>query len=188
MPPNGSLAVMALCRELIQRYSSTLRSALLFAPEEGDGEAGDRGGEWLVKNSMIFSNSDEGLSASPASKTTTSTAWELSLLQRHFHPHVAAYARDTARGALPRHGRNAPYMLKSYDVSKGGFNPPVPSRTPKVDKEEMAPTSENDDGEDVVVRREVAATCWDSVPTIRARRLRGVLRAYYRRHASVVEL
>ena len=53
------------------------------------------------------------------------TAWELAARITH-HPYVSKFARETASGALPHPSRTAAIMLKRYDTSKGGFNPPIP--------------------------------------------------------------
>lgn len=64
----GCVAMMSSCRELMQRYPSTLKGRLLGAPEEG--VIGDDAG----------------------------TAWTLSLLRKHFHPTVGTFAADFAKG------------------------------------------------------------------------------------------
>tara|TARA_B100000242_G_scaffold287247_1_gene253800 strand:- start:16 stop:759 length:744 start_codon:yes stop_codon:yes gene_type:complete len=125
MPPNVCLATLATCRDLIQRYASTLKTSLLAPPEMAREELGvlTHANDALIVDTSS-SQGDDGQRFSRGCET----AWELALLGSHYHPYVSKFARETASGALPHPSRTAEIMLKRYDTSKGGFNPPISSK------------------------------------------------------------
>ena len=126
MPPNVCLATLATCRDLIQRYASTLKTSLLAPPEIAREELGvlTHANDALIVDTSSSAGGDDVQRFSRGCET----AWELALLGSHYHPYVSKFARETASGALPHPSRTAAIMLKRYDTSKGGFNPPIPGK------------------------------------------------------------
>jgi len=132
MPPNASLASLATCRDLIQRYGSTLKTSLLAPPEMAREELG----VMTHANDALLLGTNKNQVTNEEERFTrgSETAWELALLGSHYHPYVAKFAQETALGALPHPSRTAPIMLKRYDTSSGGFNPPVSGKPPVIHK------------------------------------------------------
>jgi hypothetical protein len=58
------------------------------------------------------------------------TAWPLTLLAQHFHPHVASTATAALRRSLLLPCDRADAVFRAYDPSSGVFNPPPPAPQP----------------------------------------------------------
>jgi len=86
-------------------------------------------------------------------KALAATLWELNMLERHFHPNVAERAAKAMVAEPTR--LLAGEVLQQFDVSKGGFNPPIqkpsahplqkqvaknPNRPLYVEQEELEPS------------------------------------------------
>jgi hypothetical protein len=129
LPVNGTLACMALVRQLAAVHSEI---APLFNDCEGD-----------VSAAGVYLHDGSSLDSSTANGTGT-VAWELRGLARHYHPHVQSSVRDLLKQRpLPADVTPAS-EFKAYDASSGKFTPAVaaPSKQPLIARAAAALTAQ----------------------------------------------
>lgn len=130
--PHSSIAILAFSRQLLMRYPKVRR--LLESVDEGQQTTGGVVGLGLGPRGYRPDVEPDHANA------LESTAWELSCLTKHWHPHV----RDASQGLLAENGgagrssvvlASAPgaggvnQLWKTYDVTKNfGFIPSFPPR------------------------------------------------------------
>lgn len=112
---DSGLAMGLLC--LLQRMLRRSRRLQTMLQHEAGGSAAQR---------YMPDATDPG-----EARALTAPLWELSLLARHYHPHVAAASKHLAAGGpsslLPAYGAVAGFSA-SYSTCTGGFRPDVGRR------------------------------------------------------------
>ncbi|TMW66397.1 hypothetical protein Poli38472_004162 [Pythium oligandrum] len=119
LPPHQILAVLALVRSLMHRYSK------LHQLLESDVDR--------VASGEYRADVDDPDFANPYS----TACWELALLARHYHPTVSTFAHGTADLAPSLPNEYPRMMLETYNTDNSGlFTPkvPVPQRNPLFSK------------------------------------------------------
>ncbi|RMZ52649.1 hypothetical protein APUTEX25_000768, partial [Auxenochlorella protothecoides] len=141
--PGAALGMLCVLHRLLRRVPR-LRAAL-------ENEAGGPSG-YRTYRPDVEDPAEAGALAVPL--------WELSLLQRHYHPAVAQLARDLAGGVaqssvLPPTASPAE-LAQRYSTATGGFRP-APPLPRKARQQEAGPRKRGGEDEDAVAARLAAA-------------------------------
>ena len=109
--PNLALALVSAARALLEKHPSAIET--LLSKEERD--------------SYLMMGTQRSMMDTHHVKL-----WELSLLNTHFHPYMAAFSKDAlnAKMLLPRHRPEA--LMKSFDAKEGSFNPAIKAPKKRV--------------------------------------------------------
>ncbi|KAN0050739.1 hypothetical protein ACTA71_003887 [Dictyostelium dimigraforme] len=113
LPPHASLALVSFVKQLFITYPQTQR---------------------LLETDSTFSGGDYVAEAQDPDHCNpfASTLWELSLLLNHWHPkfepmvkRIISYNESQMSSQHVTRERSPLELYRSYDNSKGGFNPPI---------------------------------------------------------------